>query len=452
MFPGSVRDNVLFGLKQQKWPGDDRDRRVAEMLELVGLTGAEDDVAGSLSEDERARLALARALAPRPSVLLFEAPTASIDEVLKADYRARLREILRSIPLTTVIFTDDLRDAVGMADDLHVMARGRIVQSGALSRVLSGPNSIEVAELVGYVTLVRGEVDGSWILEPNAGAIAFPAGYPLKGVARALAHPSTMLGVPESSGLGCGVSGMIERVRAVGPTYLLDLRVGDRLIEVRWEWDLAPPPRDQPIGIAVTPSTLRFFNEPHVRRPAASDGEEASQTPDHVQDAATGESDDASVGFDDADLGQDSASRGGAAAPVDVAPEDSEAADAAPAVEDARAMRPPHSMVSEFTPSQGLMAEPAPPREDPAPETYEPYEPWQPSVDAPETFTPDGAPAPAPAPPRAPVAPSASVPRAADDGGGDDSVEAMAPWLQVSRPRDEPPTSPTDPHRGMPLD
>jgi thiamine transport system ATP-binding protein len=271
MFPGTVRTNIAFGLKQQQWPRDDRDRRIAEVLELVGLTGAEGDPVGTLSEDERARVALARALAPAPALMLIEAPTATIDEVLKANYRARLREVLLSIPVTTVVFTDDLRDAVGMADSLHVMERGRIAQSGQLSRVLSGPNSIRVAEMVGYVTLIRGEVDGSWILEPDVGAIAYPEGYPLKGIARALAHPSTMLGVPEESGLGCGVSGMIERVRATGPSYVLDLRIGDRVVEVRWEWDAAPPRRDLPIGIAVTPNTLRFFNEPVVHQAAGKE-------------------------------------------------------------------------------------------------------------------------------------------------------------------------------------
>ena len=452
LFPGTVQDNVAFGLKRGGWPKSDRARRVAEVLELVGMTGAERDRTDILTEGERARVILARAIAPKPAALLVESPTWFVPEVDRIAFRGRLREVFQSLDIPVVISTHDVGDAVGIADELLVVHDGEVRQAGTVSRVLAGPSSIEVAELVGYVTLIRGQVEDGWIMEPGAGAIAIPQVFPLQGTARALGHPAVMLGVPDGSGLGCGVAGVLERVRAIGPTHLLDLRVGERTIEVRWEWDASPPEADAVIAIAVTPGTLRFFNEPNVRRPAASDDEDDLQTPDRARDAAVEVDEHAPSDLDEADRTADSASRGGTAVPADADPEDVAPTGPEPAVEDAREMRPARSTVSEFTPSQGLMAEPAPPRGDPVPEIYEPYEPWQPSADAPETFTPDGAPAPAPAPPRAPVDPSRAVPRTAEDADDDDSVEAMAPWLPVSRPRDEPPSSPTDPHRGMPLD
>jgi hypothetical protein len=73
------------------------------------------------------------------------------------------------------------------------------------------------------------------------------------------------------------VEGEIVRIRAYGPTWILDLRLGDRIMEVRWEWDVAPPPRDQRIAIAVRPDTLRFFNAGgdgrsiEARRPAQAE-------------------------------------------------------------------------------------------------------------------------------------------------------------------------------------
>ncbi|MCK9486345.1 MAG: ATP-binding cassette domain-containing protein [Dehalococcoidia bacterium] len=407
MFPGTVRDNVVYGLKQHGWAKHDRERRVAAALELVGMTGTEGEPVASLNADERARIALARALAPEPVALLLEAPTAHVDEVLKPDYRARLREVLHAIPVTTVIFTDDLRDAVGMADDLHVLADGALLQSGPLSRVLAGPNASRVAEMVGYVTLIRGDVDGDWILEPGAGAIQFPAGFPLSGTARAMAHPSAMLGVPESSGLGSGVNGLIERVRATGPTYLLDLRVGDRLVEVRWEWDLAPPPSDEPIAIAVTPGTLRFFN----------DGPARARSDDHVSPPYL---------VDEYEPGD-----GGA----EDEPED--------ALHD----------------------------EDPAPEAEEPHdaasdedEPAVPEMSWGLALSP------APSPPRTGAAVEdggagewAEGGEREGSGADDGSVAALAPWLQVSRPVAGPgaDAGPQDGedlgelaegHQGMPLD
>ena len=450
LFPGTVEDNVAFGLKRAGWPKSDRGRRVAEVLELVGMTGAEADRTDILTEGERARVILARAIAPKPAALLVESPTWFVPEVDRIAFRGRLREVFQSLEIPVVISTHDVQDAVGMADQLLVVHDGEVRQAGSVSRVLAGPSSIEVAELVGYVTLIRGQVDDGWIMEPGAGAIPIPQGFPLQGAARALGHPAVMLGVPDGSGLGCGVSGTLERARAIGPTHLLDLRVGERTIEVRWEWDQSPPEADAVIAIAVTPGTLRFLNEPNISRPAsteddtedgqgASDGERASS--DEPRDA-----------------------RDGSAAPDEESPAPIEyeprydVADDIPGdgVTDGQALDDGRSdwserSAAEFTPSRGLMADPAPPRADPAPVAYEPYEPWQPSSDEPETFTPDGAPAPAPAPPRAPVDPSQAAPRAAGESD-DDSVEAMAPWLQVSRPRDESPPSPTDPHRGMPLD
>lgn len=262
LFPGTVHDNVAFGLERANWPRSDRERRVAAVLELVGMAGTEKEDAPSLPENERMRIALARAIAPQPMVLLVESPTYYVDEVAKVEFSAAFRQMVKAIGLTTVIVTDDLRDAVTIADDLHIINRGRMLQSGTLSRVLAGPVSIEVAEMLGYVTLVRGSVDGQYIVEPTVGAIQFPVGFPLSGTARALAHPTAMLGVPEESGLGCGVAGLVERVRATGPMYVVDLRLGDRIVEVRWEWDPMPPALETPLGIAVTPNTLRFFNEP----------------------------------------------------------------------------------------------------------------------------------------------------------------------------------------------
>ncbi len=433
LFPGTVEDNVLFGLKRTGWPKSDRGRRVAEVLELVGMTGAERDRTDILTEGERARVILARAIAPKPAALLVESPTWFVPEVDRIAFRGRLREVFQSLEVPIVISTHDVQDAVGIADQLLVVHDGEVRQSGSVSRVLAGPSSIEVAELVGYVTLIRGQVDDGWILEPGAGAIAIPPGFPLQGTARALAHPAVMLGVPDGSGLGCGVSGVLERVRAIGPTHLLDLRVGERTIEVRWEWDQSPPEAEAVIAIAVTPGTLRFFNEPNVPRPAASEeGDEPGSRESGWRRRET-----IAVGQDEPEATD---------AATDEVP--SEALDEEPAPEGVEddVFVTSRAEVSEFTPSQGLMAEPAPPREDPAPVTYEP---WEPSTATPETFTADGAPAPAPAPPRAPVDPTRESRTDSEDDG---TVESMAPWLQVSRPRDETPPGPADPHRGMPLD
>lgn len=458
LFAGNVRDNVAFGLKRVRWPKGDRSRRIAEVLELVGMTGAEDDPIEVLTEGERARVILARAIAPKPAALLVESPTWFVPDVDKIAFRGRLREVFQSLEIPILVSTNDVQDAVGVADDLLVMHEGVLKQSGSVSRVLAGPNSIETAELVGYVTLIRGEVSDGWILEPGAGAIEFPTGFPLQGIARAMAHPAVMLGVPESSGLGCGVAGTLERVRAIGPTHLLDIRVGERIIEVRWEWDLNPPDGEEAIAIAVTPGTLRFFNEPTSQRPAGTPELSAGHEEDEEREAEPGPTSGtvpASATAQGAVTSTWTSSEGVAGRAGGTADDEREAG--APrfaststtetATDTAPQLRP-GAETREFTPSDGLMAEPAPVSLDPPEITYAPRD----TSGGDEEFV-SGSPFPAPAPPRSQAA--SSGPSTEAQPADDDSVELMAPWLQVSRPardeEDQPDRSP-DPHRGMPLD
>lgn len=416
LFPGSVRDNVLFGLRQQKWPKQDRDRRVAEVLELVGLTGSEADRVDGLAEGQRARIALARAVAPRPAALLLESPAWYVPAVDRVEFRARLRAVLQSLDIPVVITTGDVQDAVGLADDLHVLHEGEVLQSGSVSRVLAGPSSIEAAELLGYVTLIRGEVSNGWIVEPDAGAVRFPEGFPLSGTARALAHPTAMLGVPDASGVGCGVAGQIERIRATGPTHLLDVRIADRVVEVRWEWDLAPPPMDELIGIAVTPGTMRFFNE----RAAAPQG-----TRPPARDAVGSVEDDDGDGADDDGETEEMIPPPADGDSIAEDDEDEPRAGAGPLDLEADG-----AGLSDEVSASANLDEPGA-----GDERFEDRS--------------SSPPAPALAPPR-----SQSP---APDGGAESSADRpaglFAPWLQVSRrPGREPERPPEDLHRGMPLD
>jgi hypothetical protein len=77
-----------------------------------------------------------------------------------------------------------------------------------------------------------------------------------------MAHPSTLLAVPEGRGLGCGVRGSVVAVRPEGPMHIVTIALGPRLVEARWEWDLVPPPLGLPVEVAARPETLRFFQLP----------------------------------------------------------------------------------------------------------------------------------------------------------------------------------------------
>jgi ABC-type Fe3+/spermidine/putrescine transport system ATPase subunit len=264
-----VFDNVAFGLRMQRWPRAARARRVAELLDLVGLAPLADRRIDELSGGERQRVALARTLAPEPAVLLLDEPLGAIDESRKRWLREELRRLLRELGTTALLVSHDLRDAVAIADDVIVMEAGAVLQTGPLASVLAFPATAAVAELVGYATLVQGEVARGSVVEREVGAVALPAELALGGRARVMAHPTTLLAVPPDRGLGCGVHGGVVARRPDGPQHVLDVALGSRRVEARWEWDLEPPPLGARVEIAARPGTLRFFA---AAEPTTADG------------------------------------------------------------------------------------------------------------------------------------------------------------------------------------
>ncbi|MEX2229686.1 MAG: ABC transporter ATP-binding protein [Dehalococcoidia bacterium] len=260
LFPHlDVRGNVAFGLRMRHWPRDERDARVAELLDAVGLVDKGRRRMHELSGGERQRVAMARALAPRPAVLLLDEPLGSLDEARKQSLRDELRDVLRRLETTALVVSHDLRDAIAIADDLVVMDRGRVLQSGPLPWVLAEPDSTRVARLVGYVMIAAGSVRDRVLTEVGVGGVTLPPGSRIRGDAAVLGHPSSLLGVPAGRGFGIGVSGVVRRARPDGPMFVLDVVAGGREVPVRWEWDLTPPREGTRVDIAARPGTLRFF-------------------------------------------------------------------------------------------------------------------------------------------------------------------------------------------------
>ncbi|MEI6136184.1 MAG: ABC transporter ATP-binding protein [Chloroflexota bacterium] len=235
----TARENIAFGLRMVGWPRAEREQRVSDLLEVVGLAALGPRRVEELLPDEQQRVALARALAPQPSVLLLDEPLGAIDEMSKTSLRLELRSVLNALESTAVIATHDLRDAIAIADDIVILDRGRMLQAGPIGVVLGEPATVE---------------------EAGVGAMTVPGLPPEADAARVMAHPSALLAVPTDSGLGSGVAGLVVRTRAQGPTWLVDLAVGGRMIEARWEWDLVPPRNGTRLAVAARPGTLRVFS------------------------------------------------------------------------------------------------------------------------------------------------------------------------------------------------
>jgi sulfate transport system ATP-binding protein len=150
----TVRENVAFGLRIRKRPKADIRARVDELLELVGLTKWSEQRPSQLSGGQRQRMALARALAVQPRVLLLDEPFGALDAVVRAELRAWLRRLHDEKGTTTVLVTHDQEEAMEVADRIAVMSAGHIEQVGSPREIYDQPASDFVMGFVGPVSRI----------------------------------------------------------------------------------------------------------------------------------------------------------------------------------------------------------------------------------------------------------------------------------------------------------
>ncbi len=132
----SVRENIEFGLKNKKVPKEERDRRIKEYAEIVGMTPYLDRKPSDLSGGQRQRIALARAMVKKPSVFLMDEPLSNLDAKLRAAMRVELIELQRRLGTTFVYVTHDQIEAMSMADSIVLMEKGKIQQIGGIADIV----------------------------------------------------------------------------------------------------------------------------------------------------------------------------------------------------------------------------------------------------------------------------------------------------------------------------
>jgi sulfate/thiosulfate transport system ATP-binding protein len=150
----SVRDNVAFGLKVRRRPKPEIVRRVDELLGIVGLAGYADRYPSQLSGGQRQRMALARALAVEPDVLLLDEPFGALDAKVRAELREWLRRLHDEVHVTTVLVTHDQEEAMEVADRIAVLHDGEVEQVGAPRDLYENPATPFVMGFLGPVTRV----------------------------------------------------------------------------------------------------------------------------------------------------------------------------------------------------------------------------------------------------------------------------------------------------------
>ncbi len=157
LFPHlDVAANVAFGLVEGRVPEAGRSARVAELLDLVGLTGLERRRVHQLSGGQQQRVALARALAPSPRLLLLDEPLSNLDAKLREELKLELRSILTGLPTGAIYVTHDQVEAFTVADRVALMRSGAIVQVGPGEELLEAPVDPWAARFLGHDNVFEG--------------------------------------------------------------------------------------------------------------------------------------------------------------------------------------------------------------------------------------------------------------------------------------------------------
>jgi putative spermidine/putrescine transport system ATP-binding protein len=218
LFPNmSALDNVGFGLRMRKVGTTARRQRAGELLEMVGLSAQAGQYPHQLSGGQQQRVALARALAIEPRVLLLDEPLSALDAKVRLQLREQIRTLQQRLGTTTLFVTHDQEEALSMADRVGVMSKGKLEQVAVPDELYSRPATAFVAEFVGIMNRLPGDLGGGGAEVTVLGA-TLPAqpGGPESGPVDALVRPENLTVTPAEGGNGIVTSrtflGSITRV------------------------------------------------------------------------------------------------------------------------------------------------------------------------------------------------------------------------------------------------
>jgi iron(III) transport system ATP-binding protein len=244
LFPHlSVADNIGFGLYRRS--KHEREQRVAQMLELVGMKALAHSAPHQLSGGQQQRVALARALAPQPSLLLMDEPFSNLDVTLRERLAIEVRDLLKQTGTTAVIVTHDQQEAFAVADRIAVLAEGRLQQWGTPMQLYHRPQNRFVARFVGEGMMLRGQLGDTGQVHTELGVFkpdALPDGVAKGGEVDLLVRPDDIQH-DDASPLQARV--LAKAFRGATFLYTLALPTGQQLLS------LVPSHHDHAIGEAI---------------------------------------------------------------------------------------------------------------------------------------------------------------------------------------------------------
>jgi iron(III) transport system ATP-binding protein len=228
LFPNlTIFDNVAYGLVNRRARRDAIKARVAELLTLVHLPDAGAKYPGQLSGGQQQRIALARALATSPGLLLLDEPLSALDALERVRLRAEIRTLQQRLRVTTIMVTHDQEEALSMADEVVVMNQGRIEQCGTPQEIYREPRSAFVADFVGKVNVLAATSQGDGrfrmgglVVEGATESASVPAGTSVRFYLR----PEDVR-VDGDASQGNVASARVQKIEFLGAFCMLTVRL-----------------------------------------------------------------------------------------------------------------------------------------------------------------------------------------------------------------------------------
>lgn len=225
LFPHlNVYENVAFGLRVKKVSEDEIKKQVTDILHLVNLDGFEKRRIATLSGGQQQRIAIARALANKPKVLLLDEPLAALDLKLRKDMQKELRRMQRQLGITFVFVTHDQEEALTMSDTVVVMDKGKIQQIGTPQDIYNEPKNAFVADFIGESNIVDGVMHEDYKVEFSGYNFeCLDKGFSKDEAVDVVVRPEDVDIVPEDKGM---LKGTVTSVAFLGVHYEIIVDIG----------------------------------------------------------------------------------------------------------------------------------------------------------------------------------------------------------------------------------